>query len=437
MKICIDDGSTNIKLAWTENGERRNAISPNSFKSEWSAPFGGSQPANYMLDGVRYGFDPVSDRFVQTTDTQYQYSDVNVIAIHHALVKSGITPQEVDVVVTLPLSEYFDTNAQPDMANINRKKANVMRPVEYQNGEAFTIRNVRVMPESIPAGFKALADMSPFESLLIVDLGGTTLDVAKVQGQLAGISQVFCDPHVGVSLMADARVNVEHYLSPCPSSEFSAMGDVTALSTEDITEGPLAGRTALYAEIEPTERMKQLVADGKKIYSSIELHPQFSVNGRAYLVGLAMTDTPASLGTERLKFTAQQRQAVMTFNSVQGEAPLISEAIESEIIEMAEQRQEEGTQWFNRVMGIIGRGRKADDASFSRIQEAVEGVATSQADIIDRFNALETRHQQDSQKITSLTTELAALKEKLRTQDGDPQNRFTATGAASDQLADF
>lgn len=234
-----------------------------------------------------------------------------------------------------------------------------------------------------------------------------------------------------------ARVNVEHYLSPCPSSEFSAMGDVTALSTEDITEGPLAGRTALYAEIEPTERMKQLVADGKKIYSSIELHPQFSVNGRAYLVGLAMTDTPASLGTERLKFTAQQRQAVMTFNSVQGEAPLISEAIESEIIEMAEQRQEEGTQWFNRVMGIIGRGRKADDASFSRIQEAVEGVATSQADIIDRFNALETRHQQDSQKITLLTTELAALKEKLRTQDGDPQNRFTATGAASDQLADF
>lgn len=56
------------------------------------------------------------------------------------------------------------------------------------------------------------------------------------------------------------------------------MGDVTALSTEDIAEGPLAGRTALYAEIEPTERMKQLVADGKKIYSSIELHPQFSVN---------------------------------------------------------------------------------------------------------------------------------------------------------------
>ncbi len=68
-----------------------------------------------------------------------------------------------------------------------------------------------------------------------------------------------------------ARVNVEHYLSPCPSSEFSAMGDVTALSTEDITEGPLAGRTALYAEIEPTERMKQLVADPQRTTSPIPM----------------------------------------------------------------------------------------------------------------------------------------------------------------------
>ena len=55
-----------------------------------------------------------------------------------------------------------------------------------------------------------------------------------------------------------ARVNVEHYLSPFPGSDFGAMGDVTALSAEDISEGPLARRTALYAEIEPSERMKKL-----------------------------------------------------------------------------------------------------------------------------------------------------------------------------------
>ncbi|SYX16908.1 GPO family capsid scaffolding protein [Escherichia coli] len=93
-----------------------------------------------------------------------------------------------------------------------------------------------------------------------------------------------------------ARVNVEHYLSPCPSSEFSRNG--RCHRTEYGRHyGRSAGRTyCAVCRIEPTERMKQLVADGKKIYSSIELHPQFSVNGRAYLVGLAMTDTPGKPG---------------------------------------------------------------------------------------------------------------------------------------------
>ncbi len=49
-----------------------------------------------------------------------------------------------------------------------------------------------------------------------------------------------------------------------PDSNFGAMGDVVALSAEDITEGPLAGRTALYAEIDASARMKQLTDEGKK-----------------------------------------------------------------------------------------------------------------------------------------------------------------------------
>ncbi len=131
------------------------------------------------------------------------------------------------------------------------------------------------------------------------------------------------------------------------------MGDVVGLSTEDITDGPLAGRTALYAEIEPTARMMSLLNDGKKIYSSIELEPQSTITGGPYLRGLAMTDTPASLGTERLAFAAQQRMQLMTFNCQQGDVAMFTAAMESELIELTEQRQEEGTQWFNRVMGLL------------------------------------------------------------------------------------
>lgn len=234
-----------------------------------------------------------------------------------------------------------------------------------------------------------------------------------------------------------ARVNVEHYLSPFPGSDFGAMGDVTALSAEDISEGPLAGRTALYAEIEPSERMKKLTEEGKKIYSSIELHPQFALNGKAYVMGLAMTDTPASLGTERLKFAAQQRQQVMSFNNQQGEAPLFTDAIEAEIIELAEQRSDEGKQWFGRIMGIIGKGRKSDGEQFSQVRDAVENVAQSHADLLDSFNDLSRARRQDSQDIQKLTSDLAALTSKLGSTDANFSQREPASGGANAQLADY
>ncbi|KAB7715722.1 recombinase [Plesiomonas shigelloides] len=204
MKVFIDDGSTNIKMAWINaEGQQQNFVSPNSFKAEWSAPFGVALPDNYVLDAVKYSFDPLSCSAIRTTDTLYQYSDINVIAIHHALHSSGIKPQLLDIEVTLPLSEYFDSDSQPNSVNIERKKNNVMRQVSHQHKPAFEINSVRVMPESIPAGVVELAKLDPMESLLIVDLGGTTLDIAQVRGQMAGITKVFCDPSVGVTMMTD------------------------------------------------------------------------------------------------------------------------------------------------------------------------------------------------------------------------------------------
>ncbi|MGX1944562.1 GPO family capsid scaffolding protein [Raoultella ornithinolytica] len=234
-----------------------------------------------------------------------------------------------------------------------------------------------------------------------------------------------------------ARVNIEHFLSPYPGSDFGAMGDVVALSAEDITEGPLAGRTGLYAEIEPSERMKQMTDKGQKVYSSIELHPQFALNGKAYMMGLAMTDTPASLGTERLKFAAQQRASVMAFNNQQVEAPMITEAIEAEVIELAAQRSDEGKQWFNRVMGILGKGQKTDDQRFGQVHQAVEAVAQSQVDLGEQFSTAEQERQQDKASIQKLTADMAALRQQLEGTDGNFSQRPAAGGGDSAQLADY
>lgn len=160
MKIFIDDGSTNIKLAWLEDGDVKTLISPNSFKPEWSfSLLDDAAPANYEIDGEKFSFDPLSADAVVTTETRYQYSDVNVVAIQHALQQTGLKAQPVDVIVTLPISEYLDANNQKNKQNIERKKKNVMREVRVQGSDTFVIRSVSVLPESIPAGFSVLAGL--------------------------------------------------------------------------------------------------------------------------------------------------------------------------------------------------------------------------------------------------------------------------------------
>ncbi|WP_225322387.1 GPO family capsid scaffolding protein [Klebsiella pneumoniae] len=265
-----------------------------------------------------------------------------------------------------------------------------------------------------------------------VAVSGNTVDGREIQPQhLRDAAANYSQEVYG------ARVNIEHYLSPYPGSDFGAMGDVAALSTEDITEGPLAGRTALYAEIEPSDRMVQMTNKGEKVYSSIELHPQFALNGKAYIVGLAMTDTPASLGTERLKFATQQRASVMAFNNQQAEPPMFSEAIEAEVIELTAQRSDEGAKWYSRVMGIISKGQKTDDQRFSQMHQVVEAVAQSQSEQIDQFNAAELERQQDKVAIQKLSTDLAALRQQLEGTDGNFSQRQPANGGANAQLADY
>ncbi|HDX9057186.1 TPA: plasmid segregation protein ParM [Klebsiella michiganensis] len=230
MKIFVDDGSTNVKVAYEVDGKRTNLISPNSFKRGWSVQFGNQQIYNYSLNGENYTFDPISPDALTTTNVAYQYGDINVIAIHHALLMSGIEPQEVELVVTLPLAEYYDKDNQIIEENIKKKTSNVMRPVSLKGAETFTVKSVTVLPESIPAGFEVVKKLDPTQSLLIVDLGGTTLDISQVRGKMSGISKIHGDPKVGVSIMTDA---VKDALSIAKTQGSSYLADDVIIHRND------------------------------------------------------------------------------------------------------------------------------------------------------------------------------------------------------------
>ncbi|AYH48887.1 capsid protein [Dickeya fangzhongdai] len=63
------------------------------------------------------------------------------------------------------------------------------------------------------------------------------------------------------------------------------------------------GEMRLYVRIRPTARLVRYNENGQKLFCSIEVAEDFPSEGRFYLSGLAVTDSPASGGTSRLSFS--------------------------------------------------------------------------------------------------------------------------------------
>ena len=206
VNIYCDDGSTNVKLAWFEGDALRTCISANSFRHGWKVAEFSAATFNYQVGALKYTWDSVSRDAIPTTNVDYQYGDLNLLAVHHALLNSGLEPQPVNLTVTLPLSEYYDQDCQRNEENIRRKRENLMRELTLNKGRAFTVQSVKVMPESLPAAFTRLAEIKPGpdETTLIIDLGGTTLDAGVIVGQFEDISAVHGNPSVGVSQVTRA-----------------------------------------------------------------------------------------------------------------------------------------------------------------------------------------------------------------------------------------
>lgn len=102
-----------------------------------------------------------------------------------------------------------------------------------------------------------------------------------------------------------ARINLEHlnFLFPDFAGGY---GDVVELKAEPWAKDET--KTALLAKLNITESLQKLWDSGQKIYTSMEITPRFADTNKAYLTGLAITDTPASLGTTA-NYTAAKTKA--------------------------------------------------------------------------------------------------------------------------------
>lgn len=70
----------------------------------------------------------------------------------------------------------------------------------------------------------------------------------------------------------------------------------------------LPGEVALEAQLKPNDQLLYLNDRGQKLFSSIEITPNFRGTGKAYLTGLGVTDEPASVGTQELYFSKRSNE---------------------------------------------------------------------------------------------------------------------------------
>lgn len=255
-----------------------------------------------------------------------------------------------------------------------------------------------------------------------------------------------------------ARVNVEHVRGFTGDKPFKAMGDVLALKTEtiDLTiGGKVEKRLALFAQIEPHSDLVTLTKDGQKVFTSIEIAPNFGASGKAGLVGLAVTDSPASLGTERLAFTAGATAAAMkpivdAFKT--DPANVLGESVEASIELEGEPAAEEPASIFSKLLTSLGFSTAgqpivAPAAAAAPAAPAAAPVAAHAAGD-DKVVALLTALKADmdagrtadrqayATQLNDLKGQFQTLQGKLDTTPASFNSRPAATGGAGLELTD-
>lgn len=217
-----------------------------------------------------------------------------------------------------------------------------------------------------------------------------------------------------------ARVNLEHikwrYMwNDDPHSK--CYGDVVGLKTEENAEGKLQ----LLAQIDPTDDLIKLNKDRQKIYTSIECDPNFADTGEAYLVGLAVTDNPASLGTEMLVFSAGASANPLNNRKEKAEN-LFTAAIETEL--EFEEVKEKGLSVFAKIRALFADKEKTDDERFADHQKSIELLAEQTKETLEKLTALSADLAKQQTELTEVKATNESIQAKFTTLEKAPSADF-------------
>lgn len=236
------------------------------------------------------------------------------------------------------------------------------------------------------------------------------------------------------------RINLEHIRGIYPDSPFCRYGDVVELKAEVIDDdSALNGKLALFGKIAPLDNLLALLAQGQKVYTSMEIRPNFANTGKCGLIGLAVTDDPASLGTEYLQFCSRAQQNPLAGKKDQPD-DLFSVATFA-ALEFEDQPDTIVTKLSDAVKSMFSRKQANDDARFGDVHEAVTAIAervqTDGESAGVRFSQLESDlddvKKALAEQATATSQQFSTIKTTLEhTEDKSQSRRKLSTGGDGD-----
>ena len=269
----------------------------------------------------------------------------------------------------------------------------------------------------------------------IIGVSGDTMDGRQISAaELKQMAESY-DPAV-----YGARINLEHCYYTFPGWA-GGYGDVLELKAEPWHKDE--SRTALLARLSVLPNLQELWDSGEKIYTSMEIASDFAKSGRAYLVGLAITDRPASLGTTAnfsvaaaqadkgktftpYHLTETNERTIMTIaadkNAAAADKPLTAEAAENIFSRLFAK--------FTKAEGkpADDKGGAPEEAPATDKKEDGGKYAAQLAQAAELLEKFAEKMDGQAEKIKELEGKVAAFEEQLETV-AFTGNRAPHTGA--------
>lgn len=241
----------------------------------------------------------------------------------------------------------------------------------------------------------------------IIGVSGSTVDGREISAQELKEMAENYDPEI-----YGARINLEH-MRFLWDSYAGGYGDVVELKTEKWEKD--TNKTALWAKLSVLPALQEVWDGGEKLYTSMEIQSNFADTGKAYLVGLAITDSPASLGTTQ-NFSLNAQKAEESNIKFSEYKELEVSQMQKKAEPLTEDKAENlFTKLLNQWFGKPNEPKSTDDVQTDEHQ-ANDYYAAQIAELRQANEDAAKLHEATIGELNELKQQFADLKYKLETE---------------------